>query len=133
MPGGNGANGRAVIIEKNSTDLADELRTKTINFNGELVDVTTDGDDGWTTTLDGTFNTMNVSIAVDGVIKSDTLTGMAFTGTQDTFTITVDDLFTLTGTWQFQSGFSIGAPYNGEMTFSGTLQSSGEITKAAVA
>lgn len=126
------SNGRAVVIEMGATDLADELRTKTINFNGELVDVTTDGDSGWTTTLDGTFNVMNVTIALDGVLKTDTLTDMAFDGTQNTFTITIDTLFTLSGDWQFQPGFSVGAPYNGETTFSGTLQSVGTIVKAAV-
>ena len=126
------SNGRAVVIEMGATDLADELRTKTINFNGEVVDVTTDGDSGWSTTLDGEFNTINVSLALDGVLKSDTLSDMAFSGAHETFTITVDTLFTLTGDWQFQSGFSIGAPYNGETTFSGTLQSVGAITKAAV-
>ncbi len=126
------SNGRAVIFSLDDTDMADELRTKTVNFNGELVDVTTDGDSGWTTTLDATFNTRNVSFAVEGVLKTDTLTDMAFTGTQTAAVITIDDLFTLTGTWQFQPGFSIGAPYNGETTFSGTIQSTGAVTKAAV-
>lgn len=126
------SNGRAVIVEMDSTDLADELRTKTITFNGELVDVTTDGDSGWTTTLDGTFNVQNVTVPLEGVLKTDSLSDMAFTGTQNTFTITIGDLFTLDGTWQFQAGFQIGAPYNGETTFSGTLQSVGEVTKAAV-
>lgn len=127
------SNGRAVIIEMGATDLADELRTKTVGFNGELVDVTTDGDGGWTTTLDGVFNVMNVTLALDGVLKSDTLIDMAFTGAQEAFTITVDTLFTLTGTWQFQPGSNIGAPYNAETTFSGTLQSVGTVTKAPVA
>lgn len=124
--------GRAVLITMGMTDLASVLRTKTINFNGELVDVTTDGDAGWTTTLDSVFNTMNVSIALDGVIKDDVLTEMAFTGAQEAMTIEVDTLFSLDGTWQFQPGFSIGAPYNGEATFSGTLQSVGPVTKGAV-
>jgi predicted secreted protein len=124
--------GRAVIIEIGATDLADELRTKTIGFNGELVDVTTDGDDGWTTTLDGIFNINNVTIALEGVLKSDTLSDMAFTGSQEDMVITIGTLFTLTGTFQFQPGFSIGAPYNTEATFTGTLQSVGEVTKAAV-
>lgn len=124
--------GRAVIITMGLTDLADELRTKTIGFNGELVDITTDGDNGWTTTLDGIFNIMNVTIALDGVLKSDILSNMAFTGAQEAFEITVGGMFTLTGTWQFQPGFSIGAPYNTETTFSGTLQSVGEIQKAPV-
>jgi len=125
-------NGRAVVISMGVTDLADELRTKTITFNGELVDITTDGDDGWTTTLDEVFNVMNVTVALEGVLKSDTLSDMAFAGTQATFTIDVQSLFSLTGTWQFQPGFQIGAPHNGEGTFSGTLQSVGTITKGAV-
>lgn len=124
--------GRAVLVAIGATSLADELRTKTVNFNGELVDVTTDGDSGWTQTLNETFNTQNVSLALDGVLKTDTLSDMAFDGTQQTMTITVGTLFTLSGDFQFQAGFSIGAPYNGEVTFSGTLQSTGVITKAPV-
>jgi predicted secreted protein len=126
------SNGRAVLIEIGASSLADELRTKNVTFNGELVDVTTDGDSGWTTTLDATFNSQNVSIALDGVLKTDTLTALAFAGTQETMTITIGALFTLDGDFQFQPGFQIGAPYNGETTFSGTLQSTGTITKAAV-
>lgn len=126
------SNGRAVVIEIGAESLADELRTKTVTFNGELVDVTTDGDLGWSTMLDETFNTRNVTIPIDGVLKSDTLSALAFDGTQATMTITVDDLFTLDGDFQFQPGFQIGAPYNGETTFSGTLMSTGVITKAAV-
>lgn len=124
--------GRAVLIEMGATSLASQLRTKNITFNGELVDITTDGDAGWTTTLDEVFATNNVSIALEGVIKDDTLTDMAFSGTQEAFTVTVDDLFSLDGTWQFQPGFQIGAPYDGEATFSGTLQSTGVVTKGAV-
>jgi predicted secreted protein len=127
------ASGRAVIIELGATDLADELRTKTIGFNGELVDVTTDGDEGWTTTLDGVFGVMNVTIALDGVLKTSTLADMAFAGAHETFTITIADLFTLDGDWQFQPGWQIGASYNDGMTFSGTLQSVGAVTKAPVA
>lgn len=125
-------NGRAVIIEMGATDLADELRTKTINFNGEVVNIETDGDDGWANTIDEVFNSRNVGIPLEGVLKGDTLSDMAFTGAHETFTITIGALFTLSGDWQFQAGFSIGAPYNGEVTFSGTLQSVGPITKAAV-
>lgn len=125
-------NGRAVIVELDGVDLKDDLRTKTVNFNGELADVTTDGDLGWMTTLDDTFNTQNVSLALEGVLKNDTLSDMAFKGEKKALTITVGTLFTLTGNWKFQSGFSIGAPHNGEVTFSGTLQSEGPITKAAV-
>jgi predicted secreted protein len=126
------ANGRAVLVAVGSTSLADELRTKTVTFNGELVDVTTDGDAGWMETLDATFNQQSVTIALEGVLKTDTLPAIAFVGTKTTMTITIAGLFTLDGDFQFQSGFQIGAPYNGEMTFSGTLQSSGAIVKADV-
>ena len=126
------SNGRAVVISIGATDLADELRTKTIAFNGDLVDVTTDDDGGWTTTLDEVFNERNVTIQLDGILKSDTLSDMAFKGEQETMTVVVDDLFQLSGDWQFQPGFSIGAPYNDATTFSGTLQSVGVITKGAV-
>jgi len=126
------SNGRAVLIAIGAASLADELRTKTVSFAGELVDVTTDGDSGWMTTLDETFNSQMVTIALDGVLKATTLSDMAFTGSQETMTITIGGLYTLDGDFQFQSGFQIGAPYNGETTFSGTLQSVGVITKAPV-
>lgn len=124
--------GRSVIITIDGDDLADELREKGITFNGELVDITTSGDDGWTTTLDGIFATNNVAVSLEGVLKTDALSDMAFKGSQEDGVITVGTLFTLTGKWQFQSGFEIGAPHDGERTFSGTLQSVGEVTKAAV-
>jgi len=126
------SNGRAVLIAIGATSLADELRTKTVSFAGELVDVTADGDSGWMTTLDATFNSQMVTIALDGVLKATTLSDMAFTGSQETMTVTIGGLYTLDGDFQFQSGFQIGAPYNGETTFSGTLQSVGVITKAPV-
>ena len=125
-------NGRQVTVEIGADTIEDELRTKTINFNGELVDVTTADDDGWTRTLDAVFNTQNVTLAIEGVIKNDTIPDMAFNGTQEAMTITVDSLFTLEGTFQFQAGFNIGAPHDGESTISGTLQSTGPVTKAAV-
>tara|TARA_R110000772_G_scaffold45492_9_gene104256 strand:- start:2022 stop:2411 length:390 start_codon:yes stop_codon:yes gene_type:complete len=125
-------NGRAVLIAIGAASLASELRTKTITFNGELTDITTDGDSGWTTNLDASFNSRNVAIALDGVLKETTLSDMAFNGTQETMTITIAGLYTLTGDFQFQPGFQIGAPYNGEATFSGTIQSTGTIVKAAV-
>ena len=126
------SNGRAVLVAIGAASLADELRTKTVTFNGELVDVTTDGDAGWMETLDATFNQQSVTVALEGVLKTNTLPTMAFSGTKNTMTITVAGLFTLTGAFQFQSGFQVGAPYNGEMTFSGTLQSAGAIVRADV-
>ena len=126
------ANGRAVLVAIGAASLADELRTKTVTFNGELVDVTTDGDAGWMETLDATFNQQSVTVALEGVLKTNTLPTMAFSGTKNTMTITIAGLFTLTGSFQFQSGFQVGAPYNGEMTFSGTLQSAGAIVRADV-
>ena len=125
-------NGRAVLVAIGAESLADELRTKTVAFNGELVDVTTDGDSGWMRMLDETFNSQNVTVALEGILKEATLSDMAFDGSQEAMTITIGGLFTLTGTFQFQPGFQIGAPYQGETTFSGTLQSSGPIVKAAV-
>lgn len=124
--------GRNVTVTKDSTSLEDQLRTKTITFNGELVDVTVAGDDGWTTTLDEVFATNNVTVQLEGLASTDLLPDMAFSGSQEAFTIVVDELFELTGTWQFQAGFAIGAPHDGEATVSGTLQSVGEVTKAPV-
>lgn len=124
--------GRSVIIERNGVSLASILRTKTLTINGEPVNVETDGDNGWATTLDGVWASMNVTIALEGVLKDDDLLDMAFTLAHDDFTAVIDDLCSFDGTWQFQAGFSIGAPYQGETTFSGTLMSIGAVTKGAV-
>jgi predicted secreted protein len=83
------------------------------------------------TTLDAQFTGRNVTVALEGVLKSTILPTMAFGGTQEPFTVIISNLFQLDATWQFQSGFSIGAPYDGESTFSGTLQSTGVVTKSA--
>ena len=124
--------GRLVSVAKGATDIEDELRTTSVTFNGELVDITTKGDDGWTEHLDGTFGERNWTIAVDGILKTQTLIDHAVSGDKEAYTIKIGTLFQLTGSWQFQAGFEIGAPYNEATTFSGTLISCGPIVKAAV-
>jgi predicted secreted protein len=124
--------GRLVTVSQGAVDLEDELRTTSVTFNGELVNITTKGDDGWTDHLDGVHGEKNWTVTVDGIIKTDTLVDHAESGDKEAYTITVGDLFQLTGDWQIQSGFEIGAPYNDATTFSATLISSGEIVKSAV-
>jgi predicted secreted protein len=119
--------GRMVVVEYDGDEIEDELRTKTITHNGELVNITTSGDDGKTDHLDGVFGEENWTIQLEGIIKTNALIDHAISGAKEDYKITVADLFTLEGKWQFQSGFSIGAPYNDASTFSGTLISSGAI------
>lgn len=126
------SNGRAVVITIDGTDVADELRTKTISINHEVVDVTTDGDSGWMTTLDGVHNMKSLSIALDGVQKSATISDLAFSGDHFAAVVTNDTLETYTGTWQI-TGFSTAAPYNGEKTYTCTMQSTGAIVKGVPA
>lgn len=123
--------GRAVIVEFGGAIVEDELRTKTITFAGEPTDITTADDDGWITYLDGTFNSTQWTVALEGVEKNSTFADAAESGTAATGTITVGDRYTLTGSWRV-TGYSAGAPHVGEQTFSCTLSSTGSVTKAAV-
>lgn len=123
--------GRAVIVTIDGTSVEDELRTKTPTINHEVVDVTTSGDAGWTTTIDGEHNIKSISIPLEGVQKTTTFSDLAMSGAHFPAVVTNDTLETFTGSWQV-TGYSMGAPYNGEKTFSCTLSSTGAIVKGAV-
>ena len=123
--------GRAVVVEIDSVDVAAQLRTKTVSINKEEVDVTTDGDAGWTNTLDGEHNISRIVVTLEGVEKDTTFSDLAFSGAHTAGVITNAALETYTGDWQF-TAYSASAPYNGEKTFSVTMSSVGTIVKAAV-
>ena len=125
------SNGRAVIVEIDGTDVASQLRTKNLSMNNEPVDITTDGDDGWVNTLDGEHNVKRIVVTIEGVEKDDTFSALAFSGDHVSCVVTNAALETFTGAWQF-TDYSIGAPHNGEKTFSVTMSSVGPITVASV-
>lgn len=127
--------GRELLIKKNSVTLAG-VRTKSLSFAGEPVDVTTDDDTGARTLL-AESGQEAIDLSVEGITKDTVLRAAALgsgslmltditlefpkTGTQ----VTTGD--TISGSF-FLSSLEESGTYNDAMTFSASLQSSGAWT-----
>ena len=105
--------------------------------NGEIdttaPDCTTPGNPLWKTTLDGV---KSVSVSGDGIFQdaaSDlTLSTLAIAATsQQNFEIVVPDFGTYAGNFTLTS-YETGASYDGEVTFSLSLENNGAVTFTAV-
>ena len=128
--------GRAASLEKNSVVLAG-VRTKTLTWGGESIDVTSGEDDGIRLLLSASGQEQ-LDIPVEGVTKDDTLLNIALDTTADKMltdiTLTFDirnptntTAATLSGNFRL-SGYEEGMAYNDAITFSVTLESSGAWT-----
>lgn len=126
-----GANGRALTIDWDAVTLVG-VRTKGYTFTNDMVDVTTDDDDGWRTLLaDPGLRAMEVTV---GGISSDqvliaevtkaSITGETLTVQLPTTTGTLAGLF-------FISSFEQTGEHDGAVEFSATFMSSGVITYTA--
>ena len=104
------------------------VREKSVTFNGDPIDVTSDEDSGDRTLLENISAQDEVEISVSGVTK-DTRIKQAWTNTQRTQPITLEypDGSQLSGTF-FLSSYSETEPYNDASTFEATLMSSGAVT-----
>lgn len=107
------------------------LRAKTMTFNAEGIDVTNHSSSQWRTMLDGA-GIRSMTISGQGVFNTDatltTLRQAAVAQTLTNFQIVDDDSGDT-----FQAAFKVtsferAGEYNGEMTWSTTLESSGEVT-----
>ena len=125
--------GRAASLEKNSVVLAG-VRTKTISWGGESIDVTSGEDDGIRLLLSASGQEQ-IDIPVEGVTKDDTFLNIALDTTADKMltdiTLTFDirnptntTAATLSGNFRLSS-YEEGMAYNDGITFSATLESSG--------
>jgi TP901-1 family phage major tail protein len=110
------------------------LRSRSISFNGETVDITNAGSTGnWRELLAG-VGVRSVSISGDGVFVDDA----AAAEMKDAFfenefrdaNFLVPDFGTFAGSFQVTS-LEFGGDYNREVTFSATFESAGEITFTA--
>lgn len=108
------------------------LRSTSITMNDEAVDITNKDSAGVRTLLaQGGVNSMSVSgsgvftdVAVDGTLRS------AFNaGSFSSYQIVIPDFGTYTGTFMVAS-LEYAGEYNGEVTYSVTLESSGAVTFA---
>lgn len=109
------------------------MRTKTITINNEPIDITSDDDDGWRTFLGDDPALRSIDIAVEGVTKDAQLIELAATGGSGLisgYALEFTGLGTFTGDFYIGS-LELGAPYNEAVTFSCTIQSSGEASWAA--
>ena len=126
-----GANGRALTIDWDATTLVG-VRTKGYTFTNDMVDVTTDDDDGWRALLaDPGLRSMEVTvggISSDQVLLNEvtkaSITGETLTVQLPTTTGTLAGLF-------FISSFEQTGEHDGAVEFSATFMSSGVVTYTA--
>jgi len=129
---GGGIVGRAVKAYKGN-ELTGTLfiaRSKTITLGSESIDVTSDGDNGFRTLLSEPAQ-RNIDMAIEGVLRQDDFVGALLDPTPATFldgyTLVFPQIGSVTGDFCLPN-VELGAPYNEAVTFSATLESSGEWT-----
>lgn len=109
------------------------LRSSSITLNDEAVDVTTK-DSGGNRELLPQGGTVSVTISGSGIFtdaaSETTVRGYWASGTLKTYEFIVPDLGTYSGSFQITS-LEYGGEFNGEVTYSITLESSGTVTFTA--
>lgn len=109
-------------------------QTDSITINNEMIDITDKGDAGTRTYLDD-IGVKSMSLSCEGVLKDDTLAGLARNTGEGTalhdFEIEVGGIGTYSGSFGIASFEMSGAEGAEAMTFTSTLESSGAITFVA--
>ena len=120
--------GRDLKIYKGASsppDLILGMREKGITAAGEVVDVTTDDDDGFARKL-GTFGQKQITISLSGLPTNEVLRDAWFGGNiVDTYTIIWPDGAMLVGEF-IQANYNPTGNYNDAVSISVELQSTGE-------
>ena len=122
--------GRKVLFAPTSTGITViGARSKSLTINSEAIDITSDDDSGFRTLLSGDAAMQSFDISIEGVLKdSDLLESIASGSVSlDGYTITLTGIGSFAGNFHMTS-VALGAPYNEAVTFSATIQSSGEFT-----
>lgn len=119
--------GRSYLIKKADTALAG-VRTKSLSINHEPVDVTTDDENGFRTLL-SEVGESSFELTVDGVTKDSTLFDTATASASKLLTdVTIDHPNGVISGDVYLASYEETGAYNDAITFSATLQSSGEWT-----
>lgn len=122
------AKGRSLLVKRNNVVIAG-LRTKGVAFNGEPIDGTTDDENGYRTLLSDP-GVKSVDLSIEGLTKDATLRVAVLNGGSlmlEDITVTYPDGGILAGDF-FLASLEETGTYNEAITFSGSLQSSGEWT-----
>ncbi len=125
--------GRELLVKKNSTVIAG-IRTATLDWSGESIDVTTGEDAGVRLLLEASAQEQ-IDMPIEGIMKEEELRDLTIGASADRILTDIEIEWpitdpanstpaTLTGNFRLSS-YSEGAPYNEAITFSGTLESSG--------
>lgn len=127
--------GRKVLLKKAGTVIAG-VRTKTLSWSGESIDLTSGENDG-VRLLEAASGQEQIDISMEGVMKEETFRELVLGSASKMLTdITLEFPIldpanavaaTLSGDFRISS-FEEGAPYNDATTFSATLESSGAWT-----
>ena len=124
--------GRNLLLKTGSTVIAG-VRTKGIVVAGEVIDVTSDDDGGYRTSL-AEAGQKSLDISVDGITKDAELRAAMLTGMTLTITglsIEYPNGDTITGDFLLVSVEESGS-YNDAVTFTASIQSSGAWTYTAI-
>lgn len=111
------------------------LRSRTLSFNAETIDVTHQESAGeWRELLDG-GGIKSARLSGSGIFKDaasdETVRGYFFNGTVRAWQVLIPDFGTATGPFQVTS-LEFAGRHDGELTFDLTLESAGEVTFAMV-
>jgi TP901-1 family phage major tail protein len=111
------------------------LRSRTISFNAETIDITHQESAGqWRELLDG-GGIKSARLSGAGVFKDaesdETVRGYFFNGTVRTWQVVIPDFGTATGLFQVTS-LEFSGRHDAEVSFEMTLESAGEIVFAAI-
>lgn len=129
-----GHSGRDLIINWDSTTLVG-VRTRGISNSNEMVDVTTDDDNGWRTLL-ATPGVKSVEVTAGGISSDEVLLAEFYNAstTGETLAITLPTTLatagSISGTFHLAS-FEVTGEHDGSVEFSATFQSSGAVTYTA--
>ena len=125
--------GRELVVTKNAVVIMG-IRTASIDWSGESIDVTTGEDAGVRLLLEASAQEQ-LDLSVEGIMKEELLREITLAASEARILTDIQIEWpivnplnttpaTLTGNFRL-SGYSEGAPYNEAITFNATLESSG--------
>ncbi len=132
-------NGINVLLKKGTAAAGTVIggaRSTQVSFNSEMVDVTSADNTNLYRELLSAAGIKTASITMSGIVKDNTAHLALLTdfnaGLVEAYGLVLDDLATIDGSWKMTS-LEMSAEYNGEVPFSLTLESGGDLTIASVA